>query len=146
MSDGAILTTPAGRPLQLPQTVEFLYDHGPSTLAELPSHGLSIEDRICDVRRFYVRTSHRGAEKTAGHVKGVYYILGVHDERDVVAAFLRANPQLADRPTESLVRLFERDGGVSEAVAREAVEGYEAGPDSSSSSRTRSSHRRARRQ
>lgn len=103
------------------QNVDYLREHGPATVDDLPGGELQVTDRMLGAATFRLTT--RGSGRTGSTTpKAVYYLIGEHEKRRVVERFFLANPTLlADRTDQQLVGLVGRQGQSWKEPARSAL-------------------------
>ena len=100
--------------------VEYLVKNGPATASELPGN-ISVKNRQEGLTKFTLRGS--SSTRMGGAITPVYY-LPIHEEDDVLHAFLRANSQFVEYKTQSEFHRAVRSHGRSwvQAAHRVGVE------------------------
>lgn len=95
MSEYRPVVDPDGR-----QNVRYLKEHGPTPTGDLPA-SVSASDKMAGlwVFRLFGAAESGGSDGTGGHISGVAWLPAHHDEREVLGAFLDANPRLVEAKT-----------------------------------------------
>lgn len=102
---------------------EYLRANGPSVMAEMPQNGgLSIEDKMAGIWKFYGSWSTSRSSRPRGPTVPVFYIRDRHTPRQVVRAWIHANPRAVESlPKKSLVSVLFRNGSEFEEPIRTLV-------------------------
>lgn len=102
---------------------EYLRYNGPSPLAEMPhSGGLSIEDKMAGIWKFGGNWSAQNTTRTGGVTLPVFYIRDRHTPRQVVRAWIHANPRAIESlPKKSLIAVLNRNGSEFSEPIRKLV-------------------------
>lgn len=107
--------------------VEYLREHGPATLEELPTVAVTVGDRMDGVWEFYPAGCNSPADPTGDQVTPVYYLEGEHDREAVIQTFLDVNSRVVEAKTRQGLRGILRRQGRQWHDAIDAV--YPQGSD-----------------
>lgn len=86
------------------EVIPYLREHGPSTLAELPSHPNTVTIQTYDIRKIKLSSS---PATHIGFQNVVYYLAQEHDPETVVRKYVEVNNQVLDElPLKTITDKF----------------------------------------
>jgi hypothetical protein len=101
----------SGQQFRTSQKVDYLREHGPSTMDELPgTPSLNVSDKMRGAASFAANVGGAGPD-AGGRPTTVYYLIDEHDKEDVVRKFILANPKLVEAKSHrGISQIFSSQG------------------------------------